>query len=128
MNGIHPAATDNFVLLLLLCCSCQAGKSTIVAAGHAHDAKNLPDKVSAGFRRQALLYLRPDLALYAKFADGDQPAAKDTVRQRLAHWQQNADLATVRNALDQLPETERAAWRERWQDVETLRQRAGEAK
>ncbi len=50
------------------------------------------------------------------------------MRQRLAHWQQDADLATVRDALDQLPETERAAWRELWQDVETLRKRTAAPK
>jgi phosphoglycerate-specific signal transduction histidine kinase len=51
----------------------------------------------------------------------DQSAAKETVRQRLAHWQQDADLAAVRAAIDELPETERAAWRQLWQDVQTLR-------
>jgi cytochrome c556 len=101
-----------------------ACSAVLAAAGQAGDAKNLPDKVSGGLRRQALLYLRADIALYAKIADGDQPTAKETVRQRLAHWQQDADLATVRDALDQLPETERPAWRQLWQDVEALRKRA----
>ncbi len=102
---------------------------TRIVTGQAQDAKNLPDKLRVGLRRQALLYLRADLALYAKIAVSDQAAAKETVRQRLAHWQQNADLATVRDALDQLPETERAAWRRQlWQDVEAMRQRAAAAK
>jgi hypothetical protein len=40
----------------------------------------------------------------------------------MAHWQQDADLAGVRDAaaLDRLPEGERRAWRALWQDVEAL--------
>ncbi len=105
-----------------------ACSAALAAAGQAQDAKNLPDKVSAGLRRQALLYLRADLALYAKLADNDQAAAKATVRQGLMHWQQDADLVTVRDAINQLPETECAAWRQLWQDVEALRQRAATPK
>jgi hypothetical protein len=44
------------------------------------------------------------------------------VRQRLAQWQKDADLASVRDkeALDRLPEDERAAWQRLWDDVESL--------
>ena len=48
----------------------------------------------------------------------------------MRHWQQNADLAAVRDAdaLAKLPETERAEWHKLWQDVEALLKRAGAAK
>lgn len=48
----------------------------------------------------------------------------------MRHWQQDADLAGVRDAatLAKLPEDERKPWRELWDDVETLRQRAAEPK
>jgi hypothetical protein len=42
----------------------------------------------------------------------------------MRRWQQDTDLATVRAAIDHLPETERAAGRQLWQDVEALRKRA----
>jgi hypothetical protein len=76
-------------------------------------------------RRQALTWLRADLAVYARWAKGDDPKQKAAVRQRLAHWQQDADLASVRGAaIDRLPEAERAAWRRLWDAVEALRQEA----
>ena len=83
----------------------------------------MPDKVAAGLRRQAYLWLRADLTLYAKLSENENPKITEIVRQRLAHWQQDADLATVRDAIDQLPETERAAGRQLWQDVEALLKR-----
>jgi hypothetical protein len=45
----------------------------------------------------------------------------------LAHWQRDPDLAGVRDtdALKQLPEDEREAWRKLWAEVAALRQRAG---
>ena len=41
---------------------------------------------------------------------------------RLAHWQQDADLAPLRDAkeLAALPEKERAAWQQLWADVAAL--------
>src|SRR5262249_8441939 len=51
------------------------------------------------------------------------PKQKAAVRQRLAHWQQDAALASVRGeAIDRLPEDERAAWRRLWDVVESLRE------
>jgi hypothetical protein len=48
------------------------------------------------------------------------------IRQRLAHWQQDADLAAVRDdkALSLLPEKERQEWRKLWADVAALRKNA----
>jgi hypothetical protein len=40
------------------------------------------------------------------------------VTQTLSHWQQDADLASVRgDAIVKLPEAEQAAWRKLWQDL-----------
>jgi hypothetical protein len=40
----------------------------------------------------------------------------------MRHWQQDADLASVRDpqALDRLPNDERHQWRQLWQDVAAL--------
>jgi tetratricopeptide (TPR) repeat protein len=102
-----------------------AACSAALAASPVTDPKILPDKAALGLRRQALVWLRADLALYAKLADRDDPAARQTVQRKMRHWQKDADLASVRtrDALDQLPDDERTAWRQLWEDVEQLRRK-----
>src|SRR5262249_27889059 len=102
-----------------------ARSAALAAAGQGEDARSLPDKVVPALRRQALTWLRADLAVYTRWAKGHDPKQKAAVRQRLAHWQQDAALASVRGAaLDRLPEDDRAAWRRLWDDVESLRKQA----
>ena len=98
-----------------------ACSAALAAAGQGEDARLLSEQAVPALRRQALTWLRADLAVYARSAKGD-PKQKAAVRQRLAHWQQDAALASVRDkAIDRLPEDERAAWRQFWDDVESLR-------
>jgi serine/threonine-protein kinase len=94
--------------------------AALAAAGRGSEP--LPDKAAVMLRRQALLWLRDDLALYARLADGAEATARQTVRQRLAHWRQDSDLAAVRDkaALDILPDNEQQACRRLWGDVSTL--------
>jgi hypothetical protein len=51
------------------------------------------------------------------------------VRQRLEHWQKDADLAGLRDAeaLAKLPEVEREAWRSFWTDVQDCAALVGHA-
>jgi serine/threonine-protein kinase len=104
-----------------------ACSAALASAGKTEDAGKLTEKDRAGLRQQALEWLRADLKLYGKLAERDDPKTKPTVRQRLTRWQNEADLASVRDAdaLGKLSEAERDAWRELWADVEALRQRAG---
>jgi hypothetical protein len=80
-------------------------------------------------RRQALPWLRDDLALYAKAVEGGGADAIQAAPEGLAHWQRDADLAPVRDprALGPLPEGERQAWRRPWDDVAALLLWAGAA-
>ena len=80
------------------------------------------EEEQARLRQQALGWLRADLSASGRLAPTN-PAA---VRQRLQHWQQDADLAGVRDqdALAKLPADERTAWQKLWAEVEALRQRA----
>jgi tetratricopeptide (TPR) repeat protein len=104
-----------------------AARSAALAAGQSEGGRNLPDKVQLRLRRQALQWLRADLALYAKQMEHSEPAVKQAVRERLAHWQQDTDLASVRDraALENLPEDERRPWRRLWADVAALLAKAG---
>lgn len=81
------------------------------AAGQSRDMPAPEAAERARLRRQALDWLRADLAAWARQAQ-DQPPARAQVRQTLRHWQQDAALAGVRDAdaLAQLPDAERPPW------------------
>jgi len=70
--------------------------------------------------------LRDDLADWAKRLEGGTPADRTLVQERMHHWQQDSDFASVRDtaSLGKLPEGERAEWRRFWQDVDALGRRA----
>jgi hypothetical protein len=101
--------------------------AALAAAGQGEDAGPLPDKLALTLRRQALGWLRADLAFYTKEAAGKVPAVEEAVRQRLAHWREDADLTPVRDpqALDRLPEAERREWGRLWDDVAALLTKVG---
>jgi tetratricopeptide (TPR) repeat protein len=98
--------------------------AALAGCGRGEDAQNLPDKVGVMFRRQALLWLRADLALYAQ-SQRDHPATKGAVRHRLEYWQKDAALDGVRDneALSKLP-AERQEWDSLWAEVAALHKRA----
>jgi tetratricopeptide (TPR) repeat protein len=96
------------------CAAAQAG------CGQGKDADQTDEKMRARLRRQALEWLRADLAQYAQLVDKCPPPARAAVQQRLQHWRQDPDFAGVRgDALAKLPEAEREPWRELWADVAT---------
>ena len=82
----------------------------------------------ARLRQQTLDWLRADLSAWDKVLGSAKPEARSAVRQKLQHWQQDSDLAGVRDeaALDSLPAAERDAWQRLWADVGSLLQRADE--
>jgi tetratricopeptide (TPR) repeat protein len=99
-----------------------ARAAALAAAGKGQDARRLPERVVLTLRRQALRWLRADLAAYTMLAGRDDPKLKQAIRQRLGHWQKDADLASLRDAeaLTKLPDHERDAWRRLWADVAAL--------
>jgi serine/threonine-protein kinase len=105
-----------------------ARSAALAAAGQGEDVRMLPDRDAQRLRQQALDWLKADLAAYAKRAAGNDAVAKQLVRQRLTHWQQDQDFVSVREAkaLAQLSEPERQAWRQLWDDVADLLQRVQE--
>src|SRR5262249_3991076 len=99
------------------------------AAGKGEDAAALTDPERARLRQQALDWLRADLAAWTKHAQ-DQPPAHAEVGRILQRWQQDSDLAGLRvpEALANLTQAERDAWRGFWVEVEKLLQQVREAK
>ena len=84
----------------------------------------------AGQRTASLTpsWLRDELPTWSKMLGLAIPEARSTVRQKIEHWQNDPDLASVRDrsALDKLPAAERDAWQRLWADVGSLLQRANE--
>jgi serine/threonine-protein kinase len=89
------------------------------ASGDGVGADALDAAARARWRRQALEWLRADLAVWSRMADGGKPADRRAVADALRQWQQEKDLAALRDpdALASLPADEQAAWRQLWADV-----------
>jgi serine/threonine-protein kinase len=118
-----PPLADNLLPGVRYQAACCA---TLAAAGQGVAAAKLDAKEKSRLRQQALAWLRDNLQQHAKqLADADAKT-RQGVQQTLQHWQQDPDLASVRNmeALAKLPEAERAAWQQFWADVEKLLKKA----
>jgi tetratricopeptide (TPR) repeat protein len=103
-----------------------ACSAALAAAGQGRDAGKLDDKERARLRKQALDWLRADLDLRRKQLETGQTADCAAVQQQLRHWQQDGDLAGLRDkaALAKLPAEERAACERLWSDVAALLKKA----
>jgi WD40 repeat protein/tetratricopeptide (TPR) repeat protein/tRNA A-37 threonylcarbamoyl transferase component Bud32 len=103
-----------------------ARDAALAVAAQGPDAGKLDDKERARLRRQALDWLRADLVLWARQAEGGTPEARADMQKTLRHWQQDPDLSGVREAaaLDRLPEAERAEWKKLWADLALLLENA----
>jgi tetratricopeptide (TPR) repeat protein len=99
--------------------------AALAAAGKGQGAAKLDDKERATLRRQALDWLKADLAAWTKLLDKGAPQARSLVQRRLRHWQKDPDLAGLRDpdALARLPQDQRQAWGRLWADVADLLKR-----
>jgi hypothetical protein len=99
----------------------------LAACGQGEDAAKL-EAARTKLRRQALAWLRADLALRARQLETGKPADRAAARQALRHWQQDPDLAGLRDAaaLAKLPADEPKAFAQLWADVAALLKKAEE--
>jgi cytochrome c-type biogenesis protein CcmH/NrfG len=114
-----PLLTENQRYICFYNGACGAA---LAAGGQGEDARRLPDKAVVMLRRQALGWLRAELAGEAKQAEQNDPRATGEVRRQMRHWQWDPDLTAVRDpqALDRLPPDEQKEWRQLWADVDAL--------
>jgi tetratricopeptide (TPR) repeat protein len=98
----------------------------LASFGHGKDAAGLDGKGRAGWRRQALTWLRADLDWWRRALDRGNAQTRAVLGQWLQQLQANSDLAAVRarDALAKLPEAERKQWQQFWADVAALHRRA----
>jgi serine/threonine-protein kinase len=98
--------------------------AALAAAGKGTD--KLDDRERLRWRRQALSWLRADLAFYQKQAGSGQAADRALVSERMQHRQKDSDLAGIRDeeVLVKLPAEERQACEKLWADVAALLRQA----
>jgi tetratricopeptide (TPR) repeat protein len=125
--AVDPKLADKLLAAHRYNAACAAVLAT------ASQGKN-GDWLAAGerdrWRRQAVTWLRADLARWTKILEVDTPQARTTVHRKLRRWQRDPALAGIRDAawLANLPADELRACRLLWADVDALLKRAGSPK
>jgi hypothetical protein len=102
----------------------------LAAAGKEQDATNLDDGGRARLRRQALGWLRPDLATFTKLQDERSALSRASVRQTLRYWVKDPHLISLRRTKShkELREPERETWQALMADFCDLLERDRQAK
>src|SRR4029077_17552482 len=102
--------------------------AALAGCGHGKDVDQLDDRERARWRRQALDWLREDLAWWDRALAGGKAQTSVQARQMMQHWLTDADLAEVRGrgALARLSQEERQHWQRLWSDVDALLRRVSQ--
>jgi tetratricopeptide (TPR) repeat protein len=105
-NGLRHAAA----------CACARGSA---GAGDAW-LLSPPDRLAR--RRQALTWLRADLAAWSRLLEKAPGDLRRQIEREMQHWQKDIDLAGVRDepALSQMTAVERSAFRKFWIEVDAI--------
>jgi len=120
-----PALADNPQAPHRYNAACAAA---LAGCGQGKDADKLNAKERARLRRQAMDWLRADLAAWGRLLEKEPEKITPVLAKTMQHWQQDTDLAGVRDAqaLADLPEAERQSWQKLWSDVANLLKQAKE--
>src|SRR5262249_27896068 len=107
--------------------------AALAASGRGgDDAHPLGDQDRAHLRRQALNWLRAELAAWRRRLEKTPPGARAAIVRHMQSWQpwqRDPDFAGVHGpqALAALPPDERSDWQKLWQEVNELQRAAGPA-
>ena len=103
-----------------------ARAAALAGCGRGDDAAGLGEPGRRNWRKQARECLQLDLAAWAKKLDTGTAADRIQARKTLSQWQQDPDLAGLRDAaaLDKLPPAECQECRALWNDVDARLERA----
>ena len=104
--------------------------AALASTGQGKEDPKPDERQRARLRKQALDWLRADLAAWSKQLDDNRPMLRPTLLQIVGHWKEDEDLAAIRDKgfLAKLPESEREAFRKLWADVDQLLKKANEEK
>ncbi|HKB42683.1 MAG TPA: tetratricopeptide repeat protein, partial [Gemmataceae bacterium] len=106
---------------------CDAARAAVLASSsQGEDATKLDDQERTRLRQQALGWLRADLVLLTGQIESGLPADRDAAQQALRRWQEESNLAGIREAtgLEQLPPADRSVCAKLWAEVAALRKTA----
>jgi serine/threonine-protein kinase len=99
-----------------------ACSAALAGCGHGEDAAGQGAAARERLRKQALAWLRADLAAWSQWLAGDPAARRMAVQKALAQWQQTAELACVRDGaeLDRLDADERLQYAALWAEWDAV--------
>jgi serine/threonine-protein kinase len=102
--------------------------AVLAGCGQGKDANKLDNQERALWRRQALDWLRQNLAWWSNALGKGDAQTNAQARQRLRHWKVDRDLVGIRteDGLARLPDEERKQWERFWSDVDTLLRRVSQ--
>ncbi len=99
-----------------------ACSAAMAGTGKGEDKPPHDDKEKARWRKQAVDWLKADLARCSEQALAGTPQAKAEVREKLLHWKKDTDLAGIRDAtsIKSLPDDEQNTYQALWAEVNQL--------
>ena len=100
--------------------------AALAGCGQGKDQPPLDEATKVHWRKQALDWLKADLAAWSKLLASGPPQARQLISDTLQHWKADPDLAGLRDPamLAKLPMPEQAPWRELWSAVDRLLEQA----
>ncbi len=96
--------------------------AALAASNSGKDEPPLDDVAKTTLRKQALEWLTAELASWVKLVESGPAEARALIAQTLEHWQQDSDLAAIRDEaeLAQLSAEEQTAFKQLWAKVAEL--------
>jgi serine/threonine-protein kinase len=100
--------------------------AALAAAGQGKDEPPLDEAAKVRWRKQAIEWLKADLAAWAKIVEQGSPQEKQAVAPMLQHWKADPDLASLReaDAVAKLNAEDQRACRAVWSEVGALLEKA----
>jgi len=106
--------------------------AALAGCGQGKDDPPLDDAIKTRWRKQAIDWLKADLAAWSKLMNSAPPQARQSISRTLDHWKADTDLTGLRDPAPMATVTadEQKACRAVWAEVDALlaKARAGTAK
>jgi eukaryotic-like serine/threonine-protein kinase len=121
----QPKLADDLMVFNRYNAACDAA---LAGSGQGKDDPPLDEATKSRWRKQALEWLKAELAAWAKFLKSGTPHPLPSLSELLRRWKADPDLSGLRDqaALAKLPEDEQKACRALWAEVDALLAKTGQ--